>query len=409
MFKKQGSWNIGFGSEFRMENFISIAGEEASYKKGGVVSFPGLQPRDEVDKKRYNVGFYSNIEFDNDVFLIGGAARFENYDDFGQTINWKLNSRVRLWNKRLTLRASASTGFRAPSLHQIYLSNVQTLVAAGSLSKQGTFNHESPVMRRLGVPELKQEESLNLSAGVTFNPVPNLEMTLDFYRVAVNDRVLLTNEIIGDTTQMNAVQEILSQQDISSLKFFVNAVDTRTEGLDLVITYGNVPVGSGRMYMNFAANINKTKIEGKIRTPKLIEESGNEIFNRKEQARIVSGRPVDKFLLGVGYEFRGLNVNFHLTRFGEVTWKHADGGVTGSDFDQTFSAKVITDLNVSYSLPNAITFGLTVNNLLNVYPDEIDNKGDPLTDLGGRFKYPWEVNQFGFLGTVLSAKVNFKF
>lgn len=407
VFRKFDDFSIGFGSEYRTENFVANAGEEASYTGGGAQSFPGLQPSNEVDKTRYNVGFYTDLEYDNDVFLIGGAMRFEQYGDFGNTFNWKLNSRVRLMDNKLTLRASANTGFRAPSLHQIYLSNVQTLISGGTVSNQGTFNNDSPVIRGLQVPALKEEESFNFSAGLAVNPIENLEITLDYYNISVDDRVLFTGEIgfDNDNTTDNAVEVILNTFSVTSIKFFINAVDTRTTGVDFVATYKNLSIGSGNLDVNFAANFNSTEIEGAIKTPSPIANAGNEIFNRKEQSRIVSARPRDKFLLGFNYGIGRFNTNLSFTRFGEVTWRHASDPTS----DQTFSAKVITDLNLAYKISDQATFGVTINNLFNVFPDVIDTNGDFVTDLGGRFKYPWEVNQFGFLGTVVSGKLNFRF
>ncbi len=310
-------------------------------------------------------------------------------------------------DNKLTIRASASTGFRAPSLHQIYLSNIQTLVSGGTVSNQGTFNNQSPVIRGLKVPELKEEESFNFSAGLAFNPIENLEITADFYSITVDDRVLFTGEIgfDSDTTSDNAVEVILKEFDVTSIKFFTNAVDTKTTGFDLVASYKNIQFANGTLGLSLAVNFNETKIEGSIKTPAPIVASGNDIFNRKEQSRITSSRPKDKFILGIEYKLDKFSASLYNIRFGEVTWQH------GSDptKDQTFSAKVITDLNLSYSFNDNVKLGVTINNLLNVYPDVIDTKGDFVTDLGGRFKYPWEVNQFGFTGTIISGKLNFKF
>jgi iron complex outermembrane recepter protein len=425
LFREFGNVSLGFGSEYRTENFIATAGEEASYIGSGAQSFPGIQPSNEVNKTRYNVGFYSDLEYDNKVFLIGGALRFEKYGDFGETVNWKLNSRVRLLDNRLTIRTSASTGFRAPSLHQIYLSNVQTLVSGGAVSNQGTFNNQSPVIRGLEVPELKQEESFNFTFGGALELTENFSITADYYNIKVNDRVLFTGEIgfDDDDTSDNEVEVILNQYAVTSLKFFTNAVDTKTSGADIVATYSDLAIGSGNLDVSLSANFNTTTIEGSIKTPDPIIASGNEIFNRKEQSRIESARPRDKFLLGLNYEVGKITANLNFTRFGEVTWRHANNGLNGAPlgpggsnlpvddaaYDQTFSAKIITDLSLAYKVSDQMIIALTINNLANVYPDEIDTKGDFVTDLGGRFKYPWEVSQFGFLGTVISGKINLRF
>lgn len=407
LFRRINNLNIGFGSEFRTERFQAFAGEAASYEGDGSISFPGIRPTDEVDENRYNVGVYTDLEYDNEVILIGGAARFENYDDFGKNFTWKINTRYKPFGNLVAFRASASTGFRAPSLHQIYLSNVQTLVSDGTISNQGTFSNHSPVIRELEVPKLTQENSLNFSVGMALQPISKLEITLDYYDIQVDNRILFTNEIgsDGDPSIITALEDTLSSYQVTSLKFFINAADTRTKGIDAVATYREILLGNGLLDINFAANLNSTAIESAIRTPAPIDNSGNEIFNRKEQARIVSARPANKFLLGMDYSLGKFSTGLRFTRFGEVTWKHAEDPVK----DQTFSAKIITDLNMKYRLSQTATFGLSINNLFNVYPDEVDPKGDPITNLGGRFKYAWEVNQFGYLGTTVLAKLNLRF
>jgi iron complex outermembrane receptor protein len=418
--------NVGFGLELRDETFTSKAGQPASYIGNGVQSFPGLQPSNEVDASRNSIGVYGDLEWEpTEEFLIGGALRYEDFSDFGDNTSWKVNARYLLGDKG-AIRGSYSTGFRAPSLHQIYLSNIQTLVSGGTVSNQGTFNNVDPIIRDgLGVPQLTAETSKNITAGITYKPVSNLSLSVDFYNVKVDDRVLFTGEIgfDGDSGSTNAVEQILLDNSITSLKFFVNAVNTNTTGVDLVANYNNIELGSGKLDATLAANFNETKIDGKIATPALLAANGYEIFNRKEQSRITSSRPKSKILLGLNYEIGNFNVNLNNTYFGEVSWKHSNNGLNGaplgpggtnlptedSAYDQTFAGKIITDLNLNYKFSNRISANISVNNLLNVYPDEIDTKGDFVTDLGGRFKYPWEVNQFGFNGTVINGGLTFKF
>ncbi len=400
--RKFGNFTLGFGSEFRTENFVTNAGEEASYVGSGAQSFPGLQPLNEVNQTRFNIGFYTDLEYEINSFLIGGALRYENYSDFGNTLNWKINARLKLLEDKMVVRASANTGFRAPSLHQIYLSNIQTLISAGTVSNQGTFNNNSPVIRDLEVPTLKEEEAFNYSFGITLNPAPKLDITLDYYNVAVDDRVVFTNEIASSTPP---ISDILDAFDVTSIKFFINAVNTNTSGFDAVVSYSDLSAGRGAFNFNLAFNANKTSIEGKIKTPKPIEDSGAEIFNRKEQSRIETARPNNKILLGVNYTTGKFSTTANFTRFGEVSWKHADD----ASKDQTFSAKLVTDLYLSYKFTEQFRFSLNINNLLNVYPDKIDTKGDPVTDLGGRFQYPWEVNQFGFMGTTIQGTLGIRF
>jgi len=407
-----GKVNVAFGAEIKQENFSARAGDAASYYNptgnGNAQSFPGLQPSNAVRADRHNYGVYGDLEWEpTDALLIGGAIRYEDFSDFGDNVSWKVSGRYSLGDKG-ALRASYSTGFRAPSLHQIYLSNVQTLVSGGSISNQGTFNNVDPIIREdLGVPQLTSETSKNISAGITYKIKPNLSVSADFYNVKVDDRVLFTGEIgfDGDDSSINPVETVLIANSITSLKFFVNAVNTNTSGVDLVINYTNIELGEGILNAALAANFNETTIKGEIDTPPIFAANGYDIFSRKEQARITSSRPKSKVLLGLDYDLNKWNFILNNTYFGEVTWQHGSSPA----LDQTFAGKVITDLIVGYEFSEKLSGNISVNNLLNVYPDELDAKGDVVTDLGGRFKYPWEVNQFGFNGTVLNASLAFKF
>jgi len=408
-----GKVNFALGAEFRVENFVAMAGEPNSYEyidsdgsrlTGGAQSFPGIRPSNEVNKYRHNVGFYAEIESDvTEDLLVGVAGRFENYSDFGNTLNWKVNARHQFMDDKLNIRASVSTGFRAPSLHQIYLSNIQTLVSGGSVSDQGTFNNHSPILRTFDVPQLKQEEALNLGVGLTFQPTDKLLLTFDYYNIQVDDRIVFTGAISNnDPTTM--IGGILQEYNITSFKFFTNAINTETNGFDIIATYSDLAIGKGELNISLAANFNKTEIVGDLKTPALLESEGNALFDRKERSRIETARPNDKIILGLNYKIGGFTAVLNNTRFGEVTWRHASDEAK----DQVFSAKIITDLTLNYDFNDKLRLSVGANNLLDVYPDELDSKGDVLTDLGGRFQYAWEVNQFGFNGRYMFAKLNVK-
>lgn len=391
--------NVSVGTEFRQENFITRAGEEASYFGAGAQSFPGLQPQNAVDAKRTNVGAYIDLGFDaTENFFVGGAARYEKYSDFGNSSTYKLNARLKTSDNKYSVRASVSTGFRAPSLHQIYLSNIQTLVSGGTISNQGTFNNNSPVLRKLGVDKLKQEKAQNYTFGFAGRPLDDFFISVDFFQINLDDRIVYSSSIASSDTN-TTVGRILKDNSITSLKFFINAVNTVSKGVDVVANYR-----LDQFKFNLAASFAKHSIEGKINTPSVLAADGVDIFDRKEQSRLISARPTTKVVGGVTYNLEPFSVGVNATYFGEVTWQHASDPAK----DQTFSAKTILDLNLAYKVNSALSFSLLVNNVLNTYPDVINTHGDFVTDLGGRFKYPWEVNQFGFNGTVylLSANIN---
>ena len=429
--------SVAFGLEYKEDSFSSKAGQEESYIDGGVQSFPGLQPSNEVSESRNNLGTYAGIDLEaTDKLLLTAAARYESFSDFGDNTSWKLGGRYILGDNKGVIRASYGTGFRAPSLHQIYLSNVQTLISGGTISNQGTFNNVDPIIREgLEVPQLTAETSQNISAGITYKISPQFSVSIDGYQIEVADRVVFSGEIgfDGDESTVNPVEQILLDNSITSLKIFTNAVDTKTQGVDIVANYSGLAIGNGNLNATFAANFNKTEITNEdvdpatdglqVEAPGLIGENGYDIFNRKEQSRIESSRPQTKVLLGLDYQQDKFNVALNNSYFGEVTWQHSNNGLNGaplgpggsslpiadSDYDQTFGGKIITDLIISYNFSNALNARVSINNLLNVYPDEIDTKGDFVTNLGGRFKYPWEVNQFGFSGTVVSLGLQYRF
>ena len=421
--KSLGMITLGLGSEFRFENFVALAGEEASYFGGGAQSFPGIQPQNAVDVNRQNFGFYVDLGADvTDDLYVGMAARSEEYSDFGNSFTWKGAGRFKAMDDRLSLRASMSTGFRAPSLHQIYMSNIQTLISGGTVSNQGTFNNHSPVIRSLGVDKLKEENATNTTFGVAFKPMDGLDLSLDVYNVAVDDRIVYSSAIASSDTT-SAVGAILNDYNVTSIKFFTNAVSSTTSGIDFVASYSGLELGPGSLDLSIGFNTNSTELDDKITTPDPISSSGADIFDRKEQSRLVSARPANKMILSLNYSMGALNIGLNNTQFGEVTWKHVNNGINGApvgpddstlptndeDYDQTFSAKLVTDLNLNYQLNDNLSLNLAVNNLLNKYPDVIDTKGDMITDLGGRFKYPWEVNQFGFMGTNILGTVSYSF
>lgn len=399
--------NISFfaGAEMRRESFDSRAGEEASYIDGGVQSFPGLQPSNELSENRTNVGVYTGLDFDvNESFLVGGALRYENFSKIGEgesrsNLSWKVNLRQIIGDNDGAIRASVSTGFRAPSLHQIYLSNIQTLVVGSDIAQQGTFNNVSDITRNLlQVPQLDVETSLNFTAGVTYKLSDNLSATFDYYNISVDDRVLLTTQIsTGALPEGNSVRSGLEADGVESFVFFTNAADTKTQGVDVVLSLDNLRTGeNGSLGFVAAVNWNDTEVDAAgITVPQVFADNDIDIFGREEVGRLESARPNFKASLGASYTTGGFKVNFNNTYFGEVTETHP----SDMALDQVFSGKVLTDLILSYEVNEKVNLNLVVNNLLNVYPDELAGGDQDFNiDLGGRFRYPWHVNQFGFMG-----------
>jgi iron complex outermembrane receptor protein len=374
-----------------------------SYYGGGSDSFAGIKPFEAMDVSRSNFAVYAGLDYDlNESFLVGGAARYEDFSDFGSNFSWKLNTRYKL-TKDIALRASASTGFRAPSLHQRYITLTQYIIVAPNPDPQlqGTFANDSDIVRGLGVPNLEAETSQNYSVGVT-GKAGKLSFSADVYQISVDNRVLFSSQIgYDETAGNNPVEQILEDNGIKALQFFINAVNTKTTGADIVAGYNNVNLGKGKFGVNLAMNFNNTEMDGKVANPQVLKENGYSVFNHREELRITDARPKSKISLGLDYSINNFNFGLNNTRFGEVTV----AGEVAED-DQVHAAKIATDFTFGYDFSKSFSLSLAANNIFDVYPDILDKN---LRSAGGRFQYSSEVTQIGQLGTNYSLGLKLKF
>ncbi len=361
--------SIGFGSEFRTENFEIIEGDTASYAQGGADSFAGNTSDVSNKFNRYNFGGYFDLGVDiTEDFLINGTVRLENYSDFGNAFVWKASSRYKFLDDKMTLRGSVSSGFRAPSLHQIYVQKTQySFVPGGGIEVEGLVNNVSPQAKLLGVPQLEAEKSLNFTVGVGARVNDHLSLTADYYNIRVNDRIILGNTVgrTGDAT--NPLDILLDDFGIVSVNYFSNAMDTRTSGVDFVANYRRVAVGPGQMNFNLSANytIENQRI-GDVRNPELIENSGQTVVDPTLEALMFTSRPKFKGILGIDYNIKDFTVTLGNTLFGPTKFRNA-GMDRGLQIE--FVTKVVTDLGLSYRLmDDKITLAFNANNIFNILP-----------------------------------------
>ena len=243
--------NVALGASVRGDNFVMEEGEPASWVNGwhpnnaggiappGSQVFTGFRPDQAVDVWRNNVGVYADLETSlTETFLVAAAARFENYSDFGSTVTGKLAARLQP-AEEFILRGAVSTGFRAPGLNQSYYAHVSTGFRDDPNNPENQIAYEigeipvvSPEARALGAEPLREETSLNYSAGLAFSPAENLTFTLDGYQIDVKDRIILTGSLEGET-----VEALLAEFGAPTVKFFTNAIDTRVRGFDLTARY----------------------------------------------------------------------------------------------------------------------------------------------------------------------------
>lgn len=421
--------NLSMGSEFRAETFTIIAGDTASYATApGADSFPGTSAVNAKTSTRYNFGGYVGLGFDiTKDFLIDGTARVEKYSDFGNAFVWKISTRYKFADDKVTLRASISTGFRAPSMAQSNLQLAQASFVPGQgIQTKGIVNNNSPQAFLLGVPKLKAENSVNFTAGLGLNPNKNFSATLDFYSIKVDNRIILSSEIAaGSGAQAAALNKILSDNGIVAVSFFVNGMNTITQGLDFVANYKNVALGKGKLAFNLAGNYTiKNEKVGEALTPSLIKSAGQSIIDATQEALLLTSRPKYKAILGVDYEVGKMNFNLNNTLFGPTTFRQ--NGLN-SNLKTVFEPKVVTDLGANFQLGKSVTLGLNINNIFNIMPKwnlvalnsageavlkdaaQVFNNVNLITFNGRYSNVTYDGSHFSQLGTTFAANLNFRF
>lgn len=416
--------SIGFGSEFRTENFEIIAGDEASYVGLGADSFQGNTPENSGKFNRYNLGGYFDLAYDvTKDFLINGTVRYEDYSDFGGATVWKVSSRYKFLEDKITLRGSLSTGFRAPSLHQIYTQKSQSsFQAGGAIVVTGLINNVSSAARQNGIPKLDAEKSNNLTLGFGLKPSKDFTFTLDYYNIKVKDRVLLSNEIAFELDQAG--------KPTNQQSFFVNGMDTKTSGLDVVASYRNILLGSGKLALNFSGNYTfENERDGAVKDPQSVKNLSGALANQTiiddtQEALLFTSRPKFKYIFGGDYEIGKFGFSLNNTVFGPTKFKNAG---MSDNLRIEFLTKVVTDLGVTFSATEKLTLSLNVNNLLNVLPEwkfkaenaagtalinnpvGIKEQSDLITFNQRYSQMTYDGYHFSQLGTMFNLSLNYKF
>lgn len=392
--------NIAFGSEFRYENYKIFAGEEASWKAydtskpAGSQGFPGFQPSNALDKNRTNLGLYIDTEADlTKSFMIGAAARYENYSDFGSTLTGKLSSRLKI-NPSLILRGTLSTGFRAPSLAQVYFNSTITNFVGGQAVQVQIAQNGSAITQALGVPPLKQETSVNASLGFTSQLGNGFSLTVDGYYVRIKDRVVLTGQFSDD---LPVIANELKALNVSRVQFFTNAISTRTRGIDIVLAH-QAQIGNGRLNTSLGMNFNSLDTIS-VNTNEKLKPYKDLYFDLREYYFVKASAPPSKMNLTIDYTINKWAFLLRVVRFGEVklaNWNY------DQDHLDTYRPKATTDLSISYRFTPQVGLSVGGSNIFNVYPDM--SRPD-LTESGGA----WDPVQMGINGAYWFGKLNFRF
>lgn len=402
---------LGVGAEFRLDMFKITAGDQPSWENGGVPIldgpsagkpaspgsqvFPGFKPNDAGTNSRYNVAAYADLEHDfSKDWLVDVAGRAENYSDFGATVNGKLSSRYTI-TKGLNLRGAISTGFRAPSLHQEYFSATSTNFINGIPFDIRTFPVNDPVARVLGAKDLKPEKSVNFSGGLAIEPARNFSITADYYYITIKDRIVFSDNFVG--AQVTALLQSKGFTGVQGGRYFTNAIDTKTQGVDVVVNYGVDMEDAGFLRMTLGYNNTQNAVTHVIDTPPELSTQSEALFGRTERGRIEVGQPRDNGILTANWTRKSLGLTLTGHRYGQAISR---GSATNGSQDNYLTPKTLFDLSVNWQSSLGATFTIGADNVLDTYPDlQIAN-----TNFSGIFPYN-SFSPFGFNGRYVYAKV----
>lgn len=400
--------NVAVGAAFRSENYEVVAGERASWiqgyhktadssglAQGGSSVFQGFAPSDASNNSRTNFGGYVDLETNlSPNVLVNAAGRVESYSDFGQALTGKAAIRYQPTPK-FVVRGAASTGFRAPSLAQSWYSHTTTAIQNGVLIEVGNFPVTNRASRIFGAKPLQEEKSVNLSTGLAWSPTNNFNLNVDYYHITIKDRILLGATYDG--TSDPVVAKILLDSgltQIAGVQFPTNALDTKTDGVDVVANY-RMLAGSGTFDFALAFNFTKNAITRVDPLPAILRGTNTIYTNALDIVTINSierNRPDRRSSFTTNYSIGRFHAMGRVSDYGSFR----DGSLDGIE---TFGAKMLLDSELGYRF-EAINLSIGARNLLNTYPDPVlvaDNTNN------GTFKWPG-ASPFGYNGRFIYVR-----
>lgn len=380
--------NIAGGLEYRRESFLIGAGDAGSYTQGQYASqtvkradgttflvthpvgsngFPGYGPTSIVDRSRASYAAYLDLEVDvTPRFTLGGAVRYEHFEDFGGTTNVKATARYAV-SDAIALRGAASTGFRAPTPGQLYLRNLQTsFIGTNPVPVQvATLSAGDAAARYYGSTPLQPEESVNFSGGVVLTPTSAFTVTADYYNIKVTNRIGLTSRFTAtdaDRAQLAALG-VVDPNSLGVVQYFTNGFATRTQGVDFVASYRANP-GWGRLASSLAINYNRTKLLSR-RTITLADGRTGQLIDDVRKRDIESLLPRWRGVFTQSAEVGPIDIVARANYYGKFTNNQlaANGG------DKTFGAEVSFDLEVGVKIAEKYRIAVGAENIFNNYPD----------------------------------------
>ncbi|MDG0856403.1 TonB-dependent receptor plug domain-containing protein [Roseateles puraquae] len=399
-----GGSNIAFGAEYRKEKYNIVAGEPGSYidadgvgfgGNAGSQGFPGFQPSDATNKSRNSQALYVDWEANlTPALTVDAAVRAEHYSDFGSATTAKLAGSFKA-SKEVLLRGAASTGFRAPSLQQLYFSSTFTDFISGKPLDVVLAPNGSKITAAAGVPALKQEKSKNYTLGITVKPSTDTAFTVDLYQINIRDRIVLSGRF--DEDNYPALGAILQSLGVGQAQFFVNSINTRTRGLDLTAST-RTKLGGGQLNTFLALNVSSTRVTN-INAPDKLKGYEDVLLSERERLFIEQGGPRSKATLGFEYSEGAWTGEAKVIHFGSQT----QGTFSGPPVPNLhYKPKTSMDLGLSWQATPALKLSVGGNNVFNVKPtrqnpDETDNG------------FYYDSVQFGLNGASYYARAYYRF
>jgi len=424
---------IAIGVEYRIDGYEQEAGDAVTYARGdtlcaesvnptgdpsmisctgeditapGMQGFQGYSPEMAIDTDRKSFAVYLDTEtYLSEDWLVAAAVRYEDYDDFGSTVIGKLSTHLTLTDS-LSLRGSASTGYRAPGMQQSNFTQRSISLDNGELADLVTLRPNDALAQELEFNELKEETSTNVSVGLVFTE-GNFSSTLDVYQINIDDRIAYSGNITrsadGDT-EIDAFFDRHSGADgaldgVKNVSIFTNAIDTETFGLDWVNQYTQEVEDFGNIVYEVAYHQNDTDVTN-INTSSSIVPN-EVIFDSAQTLLIEKGQPQQRLSASVMVDVDSVMITGRVTHYGEVTT--AAYGTPAN----TWGAKSLIDLTARWSVTDQIDVSGGILNLTDEYPDEWGDNGGIFPQIG--FKYGWASMPFSIAGREFYMRASYNF
>lgn len=371
--------SVAFGVEYQHQAYQESSGEANSYYGTGAEGFSGLKPGDSGSYRRDVVAQYLDLETNlTDKWRASVAVRHDDYNDFGGATTGSFSSRYD-FNPVVAVRGSVSTGYRAPSLAQQHYSATTSALntSINAYQDQLTASVDSPIARLLGAEDLKAEKSRNISLGLVLQPTDDFSATLDVYQININDRVTLSSNL---NVQTAAGQAYLAANGIptdlyQSVRYFTNAVDTQTRGVDITGQHRYRFDNGGRLNSTVGYSYAKTRVTDIKDNPTALAQSGlnlDRIDRRDRYGVLTDSTPRSKLSFSTDYSKDNWGLHANLVRYGSFLAVSN----TGPAYDQRFDAKWVLDLSTSYRYTDWL-FTVGGDNVTDAYPDKRNSLNNP--------------------------------